>query len=151
MLVLSRRLNERILIPEIGAAVEILDIKRSAVRLGINAPSEVAVVRERPDTRPGQSDRPRPAICARMSRTHPSNRIIRRRLKQASIQLGLARLQLSVGLTSQVDLALARLHREIQQVRRCLGGRKRLPARTRVAASHAETQKQPAPLAPVHA
>jgi carbon storage regulator CsrA len=46
MLVLARRLNERILIPCIRAAVRVVSIQHGQVRLGVEAPPEVAVFRE---------------------------------------------------------------------------------------------------------
>jgi carbon storage regulator CsrA len=45
MLVLSRRLNETVVFPAINAAVRILSLKGCVVRLGIDAPREVAVLR----------------------------------------------------------------------------------------------------------
>ena len=46
MLVLSRRLNEKLLIPCIRSAIQVLSIQGGQVRLGIDAPPEVAVFRE---------------------------------------------------------------------------------------------------------
>jgi len=46
MLVLSRKLGERILVPHLGLSVTIVEIKGNAVRLGISAPAETAVYRE---------------------------------------------------------------------------------------------------------
>jgi carbon storage regulator CsrA len=46
MLVLSRRLNERILLPTVPAAVQVVSIKPGVVRLGIEAPTQVPVLRE---------------------------------------------------------------------------------------------------------
>src|SRR5436305_2320514 len=46
MLVLSRRLNEKLLFPDIGTAVQVLSVKGSTVRLGIQAPPEVTILRE---------------------------------------------------------------------------------------------------------
>ena len=46
MLVLARRLNERLLIPCIRAAIRVVSIQNGQVRLGVEAPSEVAVFRE---------------------------------------------------------------------------------------------------------
>jgi len=46
MLVLSRRLNERILLPTVPAAVQVVSIKPGVVRLGIEAPAQVPVLRE---------------------------------------------------------------------------------------------------------
>jgi len=46
MLVLSRRLNEKILFPTIPAAIQVLAVKAGVVRLGIEAPAQVPVLRE---------------------------------------------------------------------------------------------------------
>lgn len=46
MLVLSRRLNEKIYLPSIGASIQVVAVKPGMVRLGIDAPSSVRVVRE---------------------------------------------------------------------------------------------------------
>ncbi len=58
MLVLSRRNKEVIRFPEVGITVEILRIKGSTVRVGIDAPIEISVVRgELDDHRPRQTIR----------------------------------------------------------------------------------------------
>lgn len=46
MLVLSRREHERIVLPEVGVVVEVLAVKGHSARLGIEAPPELAVIRE---------------------------------------------------------------------------------------------------------
>jgi carbon storage regulator len=46
MLVLSRKLGERILVPNCELAVTVLAIEGSTVRFGISAPSEIKVYRE---------------------------------------------------------------------------------------------------------
>jgi carbon storage regulator CsrA len=46
MLVLSRRLNEKLLIPSIRTAVQVVSIQGCQVRLGVDAPPEIAVYRE---------------------------------------------------------------------------------------------------------
>ncbi len=46
MLVLSRKLGERIVVPQCGLAVTILAVKGKAVRLGISAPEDLTVYRE---------------------------------------------------------------------------------------------------------
>jgi len=46
MLVLSRRVGERIFFPSIGTCVKVLAVKSGTVRLSIEAPSEVLVLRE---------------------------------------------------------------------------------------------------------
>jgi carbon storage regulator len=46
MLVLSRRVGERIFFPGIGAYVKVLSVKGGTVRLSIQAPPEVRILRE---------------------------------------------------------------------------------------------------------
>jgi carbon storage regulator CsrA len=46
MLVLARRLHERILIPVIDTSIEVLSTRAGTVRLGIDAPLTVRVLRE---------------------------------------------------------------------------------------------------------
>ncbi len=46
MLVLSRKLNERIVLPTIPVAIAVVALKASNVRLGIEAPVDVPVFRE---------------------------------------------------------------------------------------------------------
>jgi len=46
MLVLARRLNERIVLPGLGITVQVVGIKGNVVRLGIVAPPGVTVLRE---------------------------------------------------------------------------------------------------------
>ena len=46
MLVLSRKLGERILVPHCGVEITIIAIEGNAVRLGISAPEDIAVFRE---------------------------------------------------------------------------------------------------------
>jgi carbon storage regulator len=46
MLVLSRKLGERILVPHCELAVTVVGIEGNTVKLGISAPTEVGVYRE---------------------------------------------------------------------------------------------------------
>ena len=46
MLVLSRKLSERILVPHCELAVTVVGIEGNTVKLGISAPAEVGVYRE---------------------------------------------------------------------------------------------------------
>ena len=76
MLVLSRRPQERIVFPKLGIEVEILGVSGSTVRVGVNAPREVLVLRhevaEKDAARASQSaattpaeTRPEPVALAR--------------------------------------------------------------------------------------
>ena len=46
MLVLSRKIGERIVVPHCELAVTVVAVEGNAVRLGISAPEDVAVYRE---------------------------------------------------------------------------------------------------------
>ena len=46
MLVLSRKCGEKIVIPELGIELTVLEIRGDRIRLGINAPESVKVHRE---------------------------------------------------------------------------------------------------------
>jgi len=46
MLVLSRKIGERILVPHCELAVTVIAVEGKAVRLGISAPEDLAVYRE---------------------------------------------------------------------------------------------------------
>jgi len=46
MLVLSRKVGEKICVPECRLVLTILEVRGGAVRLGIAAPDEITVVRE---------------------------------------------------------------------------------------------------------
>ena len=46
MLILNRRLDEKVRFPDLGVTVQILRVKGSSVRLGIDAPVEVRIIRD---------------------------------------------------------------------------------------------------------
>jgi carbon storage regulator CsrA len=57
MLVLSRRLSEKIVLPTLGVTITVVAVKPGVVRLGIEAPSDVPVLREELLGRGDASDR----------------------------------------------------------------------------------------------
>ena len=124
MLVLSRRLKERILFPGIGASVQVLACKKGVVRLGIEAPLAVAVLRQEPGGQSMTADRPRPrpGTGGRALPRPGQERRTCRQLRLASIGLGMVRLHLRTGRTADAEATLARVHEEVQQLRRQLEG-----------------------------
>jgi carbon storage regulator len=46
VLVLSRKIGERIVVPDCGLSVTIVSVKGNTVRVGIEAPAEIGVYRE---------------------------------------------------------------------------------------------------------
>jgi carbon storage regulator CsrA len=66
MLVLARRRNETIVLPDLGITVQVVAIRRGTVRLGIVAPPGVRVLREELVGTPrGGADRRESEACSR--------------------------------------------------------------------------------------
>lgn len=120
MLVLSRRLHEKVLFPGIHTAVQIVAVKGAMVRLGIEAPPEVAVLREELQERaaewvplPAEQPIDRNAATKPGCLDHP----LRDLLKWSGVALGLMQLQLDAGLTEEARATLTRLRDEFQVLR----------------------------------
>src|SRR5471032_3144760 len=99
MLVLSRRLQETVLFPGINATVRVLDIRKGQVRLGIDAPQNVSILRgEVPDKKAewgvSAAESQAPSMPAMPSEADAS---LDDDLRDANMLLGVARLQLRVG------------------------------------------------------
>jgi carbon storage regulator CsrA len=121
MLVLSRRLNEKILLPTINASLQVVAIKPGVVRIGIDAPPDVLIMREELQNR----GREAPAAEPTKSRAHagvsPLRALlpqVRDQLKAAAMGLGLLQLQLDTCATDEAKATLADL-REALQVLHC--------------------------------
>lgn len=96
MLVLSRRQGERILFPDLDISVEVSSVKGPSVRLGIEAPREVTIIREEiaADANPS---------AATKSRKHHD---LRGRLNTLAMALHVAEKQMKAGLTADAESTL---------------------------------------------
>jgi carbon storage regulator CsrA len=67
MLVLSRRPEEKIVFPSLGVTIQVLRIQGNAVRIGVEAPPDVRVLRHELEVRPARerADGPTPPGHAR--------------------------------------------------------------------------------------
>jgi carbon storage regulator CsrA len=68
MLVLSRRPDEQIILPTVPAVIKVISTQAGLVRLGIEAPADVPIVREeltRGEPRPPHGERPQPGAHLR--------------------------------------------------------------------------------------
>jgi carbon storage regulator len=90
VLVLTRRLNERILLPDLGVAIGVVALKPSLVRLGIEAPSHVTVLREEvhrralpPSDRGGRLSSPEPSLSDQLTAVGACLDLLRRQLNGA--------------------------------------------------------------------
>ena len=119
MLVLTRRPNEKIVFPSINASVQVLAAKSGKVRLGIQAPPGVAILREELLERDGPRQpiaMPFPSAVAR-STLRELNHVVRNRLNAATLGLALIRRQLHGGV-SRVGLegTLDKIEREFESL-----------------------------------
>jgi carbon storage regulator CsrA len=113
MLVLSRRLNERIVFPSISATVQIVAIKPGVVRLGIDAPPEVTVLREEVRQRmaewgPVTTQEPAKRDLARV------NDLLSKRLSIAVSGLNVLNQQLEAGSVQEARATLRELADELE-------------------------------------
>jgi two-component system, OmpR family, response regulator len=116
MLVLSRRLNQRIVFPGFKASVQIVGLQSGIVRLGIDAPPEVTVLREEVPDRVSEWGEPPPAQVNvdQLTRLRKSNRILRHRLLSCSADLKLLRRQLRMGFYEDAGTTLDKLQKDVQ-------------------------------------
>jgi carbon storage regulator CsrA len=112
VLVLTRRLNERILLPGLGVAIGVVSLKPTLVRLGIEAPPHVTVLREEVHRR-ALSTAPRPADPGT-----PLEPRLRDRLNAIALDLALLRRQLDRAPKSQLRATVELLEDEFQAFQR---------------------------------
>jgi carbon storage regulator CsrA len=120
MLVLSRRATESIRFPQLGISVSIVSVKGSRVQVGIDAPSEIKIIRKElesatqpeswPTAHTGKAVENRPAS---VGRSEQEQHEFKNRLNQATLGLHLAQKQLAAGspnaASKTLSTALARL------------------------------------------
>lgn len=119
MLVLTRHANERVLFPSLNVAIQVISIKTGAVRLGIEAPKEVPVVREevwsRDEAEGANSANHFPPLQAELASTLVHQ--LRNRLNTTGIGLALMRMQLTAGQEKDCQATLERVNNEVQVLR----------------------------------
>ncbi|HWG46972.1 MAG TPA: carbon storage regulator [Gemmataceae bacterium] len=128
MLVLARQLNERIVMPTVQATIEVVALKPGGVRLGIDAPPEVTILREEVLQRGGVS----PAVLLAKAEPDAATRlgqirhVLRNRLHTVTLGLNVLRQQLSDHPISGLETMLQRMEDELrtldQQLRALLVG-----------------------------
>lgn len=93
MLVLSRGAKEEILFPKLGITVKVVRIAGNRVRLGVDAPQDISVIRAE------LADRPRDATpSSAQSMRKDADHALRNRLNSARLSLQLAAEQIDHGL-----------------------------------------------------
>jgi carbon storage regulator CsrA len=117
MLVLSRRLDEKIVLPTIDATVQVLSIRPGVVRLGIEAPEHVPVLRQE---LLGRSDSK--SVPANHDPRERALHQARNRLNAARMGLALMRQQLSLGRDQDCAATLAKIESEFHTLCEQLDG-----------------------------
>jgi carbon storage regulator CsrA len=120
MLVLSRRLNDKIVFPGINATLQIVSVKGSTVRLGIEAPPEVAILREELQDRTENWRAILPPVETAEARLRELRHLVRNRLNVTTIGLGLLRQQAKAGSTDDMQRTIGKMEEEMQMLRQRL-------------------------------
>jgi carbon storage regulator CsrA len=120
VLVLSRRLNEKIVLPAISAKIVPVSIRPGVVRLGIEAPPEVAVLREELIVR-DQATASVSGISGALGQSAEAKlqrltELLRKRLKVTAAGLAELHEQLQAGLVREAENILAEISDDLQSL-----------------------------------
>ena len=110
MLVLSRRASDKVCFPNLGISVEVLRINGNAVRLGIDAPDDVKVLRHE------LVERYESEMCSTQDQEKRGklSHDMRNRLNTAMLALHLMQKQIDAGLVSEAETTLQKALGEFQ-------------------------------------
>jgi len=112
MLVLSRRQGEKLVLPTINTSVQIVSVKPGIVRLGIEAPPEVTVLREEIA---GRALERQPALAdPARSPLQKLNHAVRNRLNGALLGIAVLRQQLQAADTAVSSAVLDKIEQELR-------------------------------------
>ena len=126
MLVLSRRRNDKILFPNLGITVEILKVDGRTVRVGVDAPPEVAIQRHEIAAR---GDKAAPARSKKQSLTGEQaqrDQQLRQRINAAAKALNDLHSQFDESQRDQFETAVFSVFHELQGLDEQIGGKVRI-------------------------
>jgi carbon storage regulator CsrA len=103
MLVLSRKEDQSVHFPNLGIKVEILSVNGKTVKVGVDAPREIAILRG--EIARVENDQ---ASSSAAARTSQERHELRNQIHAAKLALHLLQRQLDVGNTEKADQSLAR-------------------------------------------
>jgi carbon storage regulator len=115
MLVLARQLNERIVMPSVQATIEVVAIRPNSVRLGIDAPPDITILREEVLRRGGVD----PEALIRTERDAGTRlaqvrHVLRNRLHTLALGLELMRQQSHAAFSPELEAMLGRMEDEVR-------------------------------------
>jgi carbon storage regulator CsrA len=123
VLVLTRRENEKILLPDVGVTVELMAVTGNRARLGISAPDNIRILREEVAANQG-------ALLQAMARGPVSREFahaIRNRLNAAILATETVRLQIAADQLAATSASLDRIVAELHSMAAMVDG-KSVPA-----------------------
>ena len=119
MLVLSRRLKEKVLFPDLNASVQVLTIKPGVVRLGIEAPPQVGVFREEilDSGNMPKALGPPPSGLGMDLKLGELKHLVANRLNAVNVGMALLRRQIQAGRNAASQSTLEKIDQEFQLLR----------------------------------
>jgi len=127
MLVLSSRLHDKIHLPDFNATIEVVAIQSGTVRLGIEAPEDVRVLRQGIPDRvaewgpaPTTSPAPFDATATELPALQQVRRLVDRRLEITRVGIDELRRLLAVGRTTDAEAVLEKIDEDLRMLGRRL-------------------------------
>ena len=117
MLVLSRRIHEKVILPTVPATIQVVAVKPGVVRLGIEAPPAVPVLREEVRNRSAEWAQEPSAPAAPAKQGFSMNQVLRNRLNIAAGGLELLHRQLHSGALRDAEVTLEKVQDELALLR----------------------------------
>jgi carbon storage regulator CsrA len=112
MLVLSRRLNQKIVFPSIQTTVQVVAVKQAVVRLGIDAPEEIAVFRQELLEKEALSKEQNAPLSKKQQSAHLLNNL----LNVNTVGLALLRRQLALGQADEMNSTLDKIESNLRKI-----------------------------------
>ena len=116
MLVLSRGRNDKVVFPTIGITVEILRVEGKNVRLGIDAPKSVPIVRAE------IADRSQEPVAVSQTSADGLSHSMRNRLQKATVGLRMLQRLLDSGKAEDAEPTIFRIFNELKAIEEDLSG-----------------------------
>ena len=115
MLVLSRRENQKVCFPDLDITVEVLRVRGSAVRVGVEAPLEVRILRDEiSDNGKSKDSEATKQHVIRLPRSQ--RHLIRNKLNSLSIALHLFKHELEAGRLSDAEQTFEKLVQQLEGI-----------------------------------
>lgn len=121
MLVLSRGCNDKVVFPTLGISVEIVRIIGSRVRLGIDAPKDVPILREEILGHEHQRTAERKSLSPSL------NHAIRNRLQNATLGLRLVQKMLELDKAEDIEPTIFKIFNDLKSLEEELAGPETAP------------------------